>query len=83
MQNCTGRSLLRVYKAKTARNCALSEQAFASTDYYWKLPDTKRIDKILFQQRLQQIAAAVNLNLATFLCFEFRNLLRNVAPEQV
>ena len=83
VQDSTGSGLLCVDKPEAARDCAFAEQSLAGTDNNRKLPNAKRIDKIVLEQGLEEIAAAVNLNLATFLDLELNNLLGNIAPEQV
>jgi hypothetical protein len=49
VQDSAGLDLLCFNKPKAARYCAFSEQALASTDKHWKLPNAKRIDKIVLE----------------------------------
>src|SRR5437016_1632901 len=68
---------------KLPRDCAFAEQALAGADNHSELPNTKRVDQIMLEQGLEEVAAAVDLNLATFLYLELCNLLGYVAFEQV
>ena len=68
---------------KAARDRAFAEQALASADNHRKLPDAQRIDEIALEQGLDEVAAAVDLNLVAILCLELRDLLGYVALEQV
>ena len=83
MQDSTGSGLLCVGKPEGARDRAFAEQALASANNHRKLPDAQRIDEIALEQGLEEVAAAVDLNLAAILCLELRDLLGNVALEQV
>ena len=83
MQDSTGSGLLCVDKPEAARDCAFAEQALAGADNHRELPNTKRVDQIVLEQGLEEVAAAVDLNLATFLYLELCNLLGYVAFEQV
>ena len=83
MQDSTSSGLLCVDKPETARDCAFAEQALTGADNHRELPDTKRVDQSVLEQGLEEVAAAVDLNLATFLYFELRDLFDDVALEQV
>lgn len=64
VQDCTRRVQLCVDKPETARDRAFSKQALAGAENNGKLPDTERIDKIVLEQGLEEVAAAVDLYLA-------------------
>ena len=49
MQDSTGSGLLCIDKPKAPRDCAYSEEALASSDNHWKLPNAQRIDKIVLE----------------------------------
>ena len=49
VQDSTGSGLLCFNKPKAARDCAYSEEALASSDHHWKLPNAQRIDKIVLE----------------------------------
>ena len=83
MQDSTGSGLLCVDKPEAARDCAFAEQALAGADNHRELPNTKRIDQIVLEQGLEEVAAPVDLNLATFLYLELCDLLGYVALEHV
>ena len=83
VQDSTGSGLLCVDKPEGARNRAFAEQALADAYNHRKLPDAQCIDEIALEQGLEEVAAAVDLNLAAILCLELRDLLGNVALEQV
>jgi hypothetical protein len=83
MQDSTASGLLCVGKPVGARDRAFAEQALASANNHRELPDAQRIDEIVLEQGLEEVAAAVDLNLAAILCPELRDLLGNVALEQV
>src|SRR6266849_6368864 len=72
VQHSTGSGLLCVDQPEAPRDCAFSEQALAGTDNHRELPDAKRIDKIVLEQGLEEVAAAVDLNLAAFLYLELQ-----------
>jgi hypothetical protein len=64
VQDGTGRGHLCVDQSEAARDRAFAEQALAGTDDHGELPDAQRIDEIVLEQGLEEIAAAVDLNLA-------------------
>ena len=71
MQDSTGSGLLCVDKPEAAWDCAFAEQALAGADNHRELPNTKRVDQIVLEQGLEEVAAAVDLNLVTFLYLEW------------
>jgi hypothetical protein len=73
---------LRVDQPEPAGTCAFAKQPLAGAEHQRKLPDPERIDEIVLQQGLQQIAAAVNLNLPARLCLELRDRFGDIALEQ-
>ena len=83
MQDSAGGGLLCVDKPEAARDCAFAEQALAGADNHRELPDTKRVDQIVLEQGLEEVAAAVDLNLATVLYLELCDLFCNVAIEEM
>ena len=72
-----------VDEPEAGRDCAFAEQTLAAADNHGELPNTKGVDQTVLEQGLEQVAAAVDLNLATVLRLELRDLLGNLAPEQM
>lgn len=80
VEDSTGGRFLCVDKAEAARARAFAEQPLASAYNNWELPNAQRIDQVMLEQRLEEGAAAMDLNLATlFLGLEVRDLLGDVA----
>jgi hypothetical protein len=82
VQDSTGTGLLCIDKPEAARDCAFAEQALAGADDHRELPNAKRVDKIVLEQGLEEAAAAMDLNLATWPYLELRDLVGYVALEQ-
>src|SRR5512145_1545150 len=83
VKDSAGSGLSRVDKPEAARDCAFAEQSLAVADNHGKLPNTKRVDLIVLEQGLEEVAAAVDLNLAGVPCLELCDLLGHVALEQM
>src|SRR5439155_22782605 len=73
---------LCVDEPEAARDRAFPEKPLAFAENHGELPDAQRIDEIALEQGLEEVAAAVDLDLAAFLCLELCDLLSNVALEQ-
>ena len=82
VQDCAGRRQLRVDKAEAVRDRPFAEEAFARAEHHGELPDPQRIDKITLEQSLEEMAAAMDLELIAVLRFERGDLLGNVTLEQ-
>src|SRR5256884_7014373 len=52
----TGSGLLCVDKPEATRDCAFAERALAGADNHRELPNTKRVDQIVLEQGLEEVA---------------------------
>src|SRR5688572_16735077 len=68
VQDGSGGGLPCFHQPEAARDRAFSEQALAGAQNHGELPEAQRIDQVVPEQGLQKVAAAVDLDLAAFLC---------------
>lgn len=67
VEDRAGSGLLGIDEPEGTRDRAFPEQALAGAENHWELPDAQAVDEIMLEQGLEELAAAVDLDLATFL----------------
>ena len=77
-----GGGALEVDETKAAWDCTLGEEALAPAEDDGKLPDADGVDEIVPEEGLDEVPAAVDLDLAAFFGLELRDCLRDVALEE-
>ena len=82
MQDSSGGGQLCVHQTEAGGDRAFAEQTLTGADRHRELPEAKRIDQIELEEGLDEISAAMNLNLAAFLRLEFQDLCVNFSLDQ-
>src|SRR5690606_21753613 len=82
VEDRAGRGRLAADEAEAAGDRALPEEALARADHDGEVPEPQHVDKIVPEQRLEEVAAAVDLDLAAFPRLEPGDLPGHVATEQ-
>src|SRR5438552_566605 len=74
-----GRGHLAVDELQPGRHGALSEQSLARSDQHREYPEMEAIDEVMAQQGLDQLPAAVHLELPPVARLELRDAAGHVA----
>src|SRR5262245_10317063 len=75
----TSRRASRLDQSKGARRHAVLEQPFSLAEHDWSYPEAILIDEVGGDQRLQQLAAAPDMQYRPVRCLELAELFNNVA----
>ncbi len=82
VQDAAAAVLFRIDEPEASGNYALAEQALTRADDHRKLPDAQRVDEIVLEQGLEQLAAAMHLDFSAIQGLELCNRVGDIAIQQ-